>query len=89
MCDTGNGFPTLGRHGQNERVVTLGRKAWLFAGSDRGGERAAAIYTIMQTAKLNDHNPENYLRDTLTKIAEGHRISRIDELMPWQPPTSS
>ncbi len=45
--------------------------------------------TILQTAKLNDLNPDNYLRDTLTKIAEGHPIRRIDELMPWQPPTSS
>ena len=71
------------------RCIALGRKNYLFAGSDSGGERAAAMYTIMQTAKLNDLNPDNYLRDTLTKIAEGHSISRIDELMPWQPPTSS
>jgi hypothetical protein len=65
--------------------MALGRKNYLFAGSDVGGERAAAMYTIMQTAKLNDMNPESYLRDTLTKIAEGHPISRINELMPWQP----
>jgi hypothetical protein len=65
--------------------MALGRKNYLFAGSDVGGERAAAMYTIIQTAKLNDMNPESYLRDTLTKIAEGHPISRINELMPWQP----
>ena len=67
----------------------MGRKAWLFAGSDRGGERAAAMYTILQTAKLNGVNPEAYLCDTLTKIADGHPISRINALMPWQSTMSS
>ncbi|MDB5407074.1 MAG: family transposase [Rhodospirillales bacterium] len=66
------------------RGIALGRKNYLFAGSDTGGDRAASIYTIMQTAKLNGMNPESYLRDTLSKIAEGHPISRIDELMPWK-----
>jgi transposase len=65
------------------RGIALGRKNYLFAGSDIGGDRAAAMYTIMQTAKLNDLNPEAYLRETLARIAEGHPISRIDELMPW------
>jgi len=71
------------------RGIALGRKNYLFAGSDIGGERAAAMYTIMQTAKLNGVNPEAYLSDTLTKIAEGHPISRINELLPWQPTTVS
>jgi transposase len=66
------------------RSIALGRKNYLFAGSDTGGERAAAIYTIAQTAKLNGLNPEAYLRDTLYRIAEGHPINRIDELMPWR-----
>lgn len=65
------------------RGVALGRKNYLFAGADSGGERAAAMYSIVQTAKLNDL-PEAYLRDTLAKIAEGHPISRIDELMSWK-----
>ena len=65
------------------RGIALGRKNYLFAGSDAGGERAAAMYTIVQTAKLNTVNPEAYLRDTLTKIADGHPINRIAELMPW------
>jgi transposase len=65
------------------RGIALGRKNYLFAGSDSGGDRAAAMYTIMQTAKLNDLNPENYLRDTLARIADGHPINRIGELMPW------
>ena len=65
------------------RGIALGRKNYLFAGSDTGGERAAAIYTIVETAKLNGVNPEAYLCDTLAKIAEGHPITRIDELMPW------
>ena len=66
------------------RGIALGRKNYLFAGADTGGERAAALYTIVQTAKLNGVNPEAYLRDTLTRIAQGHPINRIDELMPWR-----
>jgi hypothetical protein len=62
----------------------VGRKNYLFAGSDAGGDRAASIYTLVRTAKLNDVNPEAYLRDTLAKIAEGHPINRIDDLMPWK-----
>jgi hypothetical protein len=65
------------------RGIAVGRKNYLFAGSGTGGDRAAAMYTIMQTAKLNGVNPEAYLRDALTKIAEGHPITRIDQLMPW------
>jgi len=58
--------------------------ALTIAGSDSGGERAAAIYTLVATAKLNGLNPETYLRDILAKIAEGHTINRIDELVPWR-----
>ena len=65
------------------RAIALGRKNYLFAGADSGGDRAAAMYTIVQTAKLNDVNPEAYLRDTLARIAEGHPINRIGALMPW------
>jgi hypothetical protein len=65
------------------RPVAIGRKNYLFAGSDTGGDRAASIYTIVRTAKLNDVNPETYLRDVLTKIAEGHTISKINALLPW------
>jgi hypothetical protein len=64
--------------------VALGRKNYLFCGSDSGGERAASIYTLVATAKLNGLNPEAYLRDVLTKIADGHTINRIDELVPWR-----
>jgi transposase len=65
------------------RGIALGRRNYLFAGSNSGGERAAAIYTLVTTAKLNGLNPETYLRDILAKIAEGHTINRIDELVPW------
>ena len=68
------------------RSIALGRKNYLFAGSDLGGERAATMYSILQTAKLNELNPETYLRDTLDRIANGHPISQINELMPWQAP---
>jgi transposase len=64
------------------RAVALGRKNWLFAGSDEGGERAAAIYTLIGTAKLNGIDPEAYLRYILERIAE-HPINKIDELLPW------
>ena len=64
------------------RAVALGRKNWLFAGSDDGGERAAAIYSLLGTAKLNGIEPEGYLRYVLERIAD-HPINRIEELLPW------
>ena len=64
------------------RGIALGRKAWLFAGSDRGGERAAAIYTLIGTAKLNDVDPQAWLADVLRRIAD-HPASRLGELLPW------
>lgn len=64
------------------RPLALGRKNFLFAGSDEGGERAAAIYTLVETAKMNGLDPEAYLRDVLARIAE-HPINRIGHLLPW------
>ena len=65
------------------RAVALGRKNYLFAGSDTGGERAAAIYSLIGTAKLNDCDPETYLRTVLSRIAD-HPVNRIQELLPWK-----
>jgi transposase len=64
------------------RAVTLGRKNYLFAGADSRGERAAAIYSLIGSAKLNGLDPEGYLRDVIARIA-GHSISRLEELLPW------
>jgi hypothetical protein len=64
------------------RGIALGRKSWLFAGSDRGGRRAAAMYSIIVTAKMNDVDPQAYLADVLAHIA-GHPARRLDELLPW------
>ena len=64
------------------RAVALGRKNYLFAGSDIGGERAAAFYSLIGTAKLNGLDPEGYLRAVIERIAE-HPINRINELLPW------
>ena len=64
------------------RPLALGRKNWLFAGSDAGGERAAAIASLIETAKLNGIDPQAWLTDVLERIAE-HKINRIDELLPW------
>jgi len=64
------------------RGIALGRKAWLFAGSDRGGERAAVMYTLIQTAKLNDIDPQAWLADVLARIND-HNIQTLDQLLPW------
>lgn len=64
------------------RAVVLGRKNYLFAGSDAGGERAAGIYSLIGTAKLNGLDPEAYLREVLQHIADPP-INRIEELLPW------
>jgi transposase len=64
------------------RGIALGRKSWLFAGSDRGGQRAAAMYSLIGTVKLNDVDPQAWLVDVLARIAE-HPVHRIDELLPW------
>jgi hypothetical protein len=64
------------------RGIALGRKAWLFAGSDRGGERAATMYSLIVTAKLNDVDPRAWLADVLGRIND-HPASRLDQLLPW------
>ncbi len=64
------------------RGIALGRKSWLFAGSDRGGDRAAVMYTLIVTAKMNDIDPQAWLADVLARIAD-HPSRRLDELLPW------
>jgi transposase len=64
------------------RGIALGRKSWLFAGSDRGGERAAVMYTLIQTARLNDVDPQAWLADVLARIND-HNVQKLDQLLPW------
>jgi transposase len=64
------------------RGIALGRKSWLFCGSDRGGERAAVMYSLIVTAKMNDIDPQAWLADVLARIAE-HPVQKLDELLPW------
>ena len=65
------------------RSIAIGRKNWLFAGSKAGGERAAAIYTVIETCKLNGVEPQAYIADVIAKIAGNWPAARWDELMPW------
>jgi len=65
------------------RGVAIGRKNYLFLGSDAGGERAATLYSLLETAKLNGINPEAYLRHVLSVIAD-YPVNRMDELLPWR-----
>ena|SRR5579871_133947 len=64
------------------RGIALGRKSWLFAGSDRGGRRAAVMYSLIVSAKMNDIDPQAWLADVLARIAD-HPVSKLDELLPW------
>jgi hypothetical protein len=64
------------------RGIALGRKSWLFCGSDRGGERAAAMYSLIVTAKMNDVDPQAWLADVLSRIAM-YPAHRLDDLLPW------
>ena len=72
------------------RPIALGRKNWLFAGSLRAGQRAAAIMSLIQSARMNGHDPYLYLKDVLTRLPT-HKNSQIDELLPhlWRPPTTA
>src|SRR5260370_21078027 len=78
--DIGSQHPA--RYGQNDCEIALGRKNYLFAGSDAGGARAAAAYTLIETAKLNGLDPEAYLHEVLGRLAD-RPINRIAELLPW------
>ena len=64
------------------RGIALGRKSWLFCGSDRGGECAAVMYSLIVTAKMNDVDPQAWLTDVLARIAE-YPVQSLDELLPW------
>jgi transposase len=65
------------------RPLALGRKNYLFAGSDAGGRRAAILYTLVETPKMNDVDPEGWLADVIARIAN-HPILRLDDLLPWK-----
>lgn len=79
-----NGFLELDNNTVERAIkpVTLGRKNWMFAGSERGGKAMAIAFTLIETAKLNGVDPQAWLSDVLSRIAD-HKINRIDELLPW------
>ena len=64
------------------RGIAIGRRAWLFAGSDQGGKRAAAMFTLIETAKLNNVDPQAWLADVLCRIND-HRAAKLNQLLPW------
>jgi transposase len=74
--------PAFLRAEREIRPIAMGRKNWTFAGSDAGGQRAAAIYTLIQTAKLNDVDPQAWLADILARLQD-HPARLINELLPW------
>jgi transposase len=65
------------------RGIAVTRKNFLFLGSDSGGDRAAILYTIIESAKLNDLDPEGYLASVLDRLAHVHSNNRLEELLPW------
>jgi len=79
-----NGFLELDNNTVERAVkpVSIGRKNWMFAGSERGGKAMAIAFTLIETAKLNRVDPQAWLTDVLSRIAD-HKINRIDELLPW------
>src|SRR5690606_2723750 len=82
LLEAGRDSPTHNATGRALRGIALGRKAWLFAGSDRGGQRAAFMYSLIVTAKLNDVDPQAWLADVLARIAD-QPSHQLDELLPW------
>ena len=81
-CDDGAIEIDNSAAGRALRGVAIGRRNYLFAGADSGGERAAAIYSLIGTAKLNGIDPEAWLRHVLAHIAD-HPVNRVDEFLPW------
>ena len=63
--------------------MAISRKSFLFVGSDKGGARAAILYTLIETAKLNGLDPDSYLAHAIDRLAKGHLASKLDELLPW------
>ncbi len=70
------------RHGQNDRAIAVGRRNWTFAGPGSGGRRAAAIYTLIETCRLNDVDPRAWLSDLLERLPV-HPFTKLDDLLPW------
>lgn len=82
FLEDGRICPTNNAAEQALRGVALGRKSWLFAGSERGGQRAAVMYTLIGTAKLNGNDPQAWLADVIARISD-RPVSRLPELLPW------
>ena len=88
MRASDNGPRPPAQYGQNDRAIAIGRKNYLFAGSDGGAGHWAVIASLIETCKLLKIDPHRYIADVITRIVNGHPQTRLEDLMPWVYPAT-